>query len=136
MFKCLLTIRGRYEFLLPPNKVPGKSCFQSYLSVCLFMGDGTMWPLPMMHWTSLYPPPPCTHTHTHVQPCPLSGQGNLQEHVTCYLTGQDPFRGDLFKLVHFRTPPASADTQLARVGGTHPIGMLSCFCCVYFRRKQ
>ena len=27
-----------------------------FTRVCLFIG-GTMWPLPMMHWTSLYSPP-------------------------------------------------------------------------------
>ena len=47
------------------------SCGKVRLSlVCLFTG-GPMWPLPMMHWASLYrdPSPKHTHTHRHDQTC-------------------------------------------------------------------
>ena len=44
---------------LPPTKKLLKG--NVFTGVCLFIGTGvSLWPLPMMHWTSLYlePPPP------------------------------------------------------------------------------
>ena len=61
------------EFLPPANKVAGGLCFHLCLSVTLStvsvgVGGGArrvvvpMWPLPMMHWTSLYSPLPLVLT--------------------------------------------------------------------------
>ena len=50
--------------LSPVNEVAGKVCFHLCLSVCS--------PLPMMHWTSLYSPPPSpspSHQWRPVQTC-------------------------------------------------------------------
>ena len=48
-----------FHFYRPPTKLPESNVFTR---VCLSVhgGGGPMWPLPMMHWSSLYRPPlPC-----------------------------------------------------------------------------
>ena len=44
-------------FLKPANEVAERLCFYRCLSIIL-LGGIHMWPLPMMHWTSLYRPTP------------------------------------------------------------------------------
>ena len=71
-----------------------------------------------MHWASLYNTPPPRH-----------GAGILPVLVS--------ITGDLFKLVHFRTPPPPCWHLVA--AGTHPAGMLSCFIylfCIYASLDQ
>ena len=106
--------------LLPPaNEVAGKSCFQAYWSVLLFMGWGVgvagdhMSPLPMIHLTSLYnaPHPGLTLRHGTLIPQPLfSGKWHL---VT--------ISGNLFIFVHLRDPlgplpPRYWHTEVGTVG--------------------
>ena len=80
------------------------SCGKARLPlVCLFTG-GPMWPLPMMHWASLYrDPSPQTHTHTDM--IKLAQLGS-------YRTGKPP--GGYWSIYGWQA------------GGTYHTGMLSC----------
>ena len=102
----------------------GKVIFQS----CLSVQGGPMWPLtaghqmlapmgvplPMIHWTSLYRESSWTWI--------LTVQGHLEANT-----------GDLFELLHLRTPSLSVLTSGGywsmyswQAGGTYPTGKRSC----------
>ena len=90
-----------------------------YTGVCQsFCSAGIpMWPLFMMHWTSLYRPPSLTLTPD-IRPSPTQ----LVTLVT--------ITGDLFKLVHLRNPTlvlTSGGRSMydRKVGGTRPPRILS-----------
>ena len=69
----------------------------SHRSICLSVHrNGPMWPLPMVHWTSLYNP-----------------SLDMGSHCTRALpvTKVVAITGHLFKLVHLRTPPSPGLTS-------------------------
>ena len=88
--------------------------------ICLFTGGrgDPMWPLPIMHRTTLYlQPPPTCNLVPPLPPPPDMGPGYLP---LCYWH-LEVITGDLFKLVHLitypppRTPPLVA-TETCKVG--------------------
>ena len=111
----------------------------------ILLGRGSVWPLPMMHWTSLYrpsplyraqlcPPPLSTRPWTH----PPTSDIWWSRLDTCsnlstwrpHCTSPPP------------APPTSDDfwwlaTYNGRAGGTHPTAFLSTFCfdCLFSSRS-
>ena len=68
-------------------EVAGRWCSHRCLSFC---SEVPMWPLPMMHWTSLYRALPSPH---------IRPKTPLEQH-------RGVITGDLFKLVHLMTFPS------------------------------
>ena len=91
LYQCHLMPKGsmqlNYNVLIttPPTKWQ-----EGDVSICVCQSFCPMWPLPMMHWTSLYSPTSAT------RPGPAG-------HQTWAITG------DLFKLVPLRTLPPGSD---------------------------
>ena len=114
-------------------------------SVYLFKGVGrrvSMWPLPMMHWTSLYRAslvlalaPRTRIRYGTPWPCPLGHQ--TWDFFPAMPSSQYwhlvPITGDLFKIVHMRTPPpTSTDICWPPKHVRLAARMLSCkFCCIH-----
>ena len=103
----------------PPTKLQEGNVFTG---ACLSFCSGWVWLLPTIHWSSLY----SRDSHPDMGPhC----TGTLYQWHLAATTG------DLFKLVHFRTPcPPQCwylvpieTLRLVQVGGMHPTGMLSCY---------
>ena len=87
----------------PPMKLREGNVFSR---VCLFMG-GLRWPSPMMHWTSLYNPPPIHGPGSNLYKVPTA---SVRTPASPW-TGPHPchwnmvaITGDVFKHVHFRIP--------------------------------
>ena len=97
--ECLLLMYGTVEspiknYHTPTNLWQDNVFSHVRLSDCP-RGEGGMWRLLMMHWTSIdrYPPPPPKKKHWTGTPTPP-----WQWHLVA-------LTGGLFKLVHFRTSP-------------------------------
>ena len=107
--------------------------------VCPFTEWVPVWPLPMIHWISLYriswlyPTPPQLQTWGLPNPSlQTSDIGTLSLSPQTWDMGP-PYQwhllaitGDLFKPVYLTTSPPPTGTYGWHAGGTHPTGMLSC----------
>ena len=104
------------------------------VSVCHSVQGCHMWPLPMMHWTSVYRDPPldmgpqCTGTpdigpHCLGTPILLTSDSHGWRPVqTCTLQDPLPTSPDIWWLLQH--------VWSVQVGGMHPTGMLSCSFCL------
>ena len=127
------------DFYRPPTKLREGNVFSRVcLSVILSRGWGApIWPLPMMHWTSLCRVSP----YLNLQPAPSLYRDPRHRHVqtwiSLYRDIPSPPYTHIFKLVqletHCTTPPPKHvctcslwSTHNRQAGGWHPIGMLSC----------
>ena len=100
LFILCLYIGANWIFYRPPKEMGKGNAFSHVrLSVCLSTGS-PMWPLPMMHWTSLYRPPDPWPSWTSDMPPPPAGP--------------TPF------------PLVTSVAITWDLNGSHPTGKLSC----------
>ena len=121
--------------LPPANEAAVRWCFHSCLSVHRREGV-PIWPLPMMHWASLYrSPDPPPHPDIRYGPPPWTSDTGPPALPPLLVTSGDRY-WNLFKLVHLRTHPLSpypfTSTDISRTVSKRAVRvLLECFLLVH-----